>query len=565
MKKLSLLLGLIALLVPNLLASNAPSSLNGLIFTVDIESGSGDFASSGQYLFIPDRSGSTYNIVFITDDDPSSGTFTYARTGENTATLSITDSSVSTAVAQELSFNSDNTGSYSITNGAGTQTGTFTYEYIYNPSSPNIIDFDDLVIRAVGDDLIEFQTTLRQTTDLISWDDADIVSADIDGNTVTWSMRAPDPSAFFRILSTAAESPGQIDGIVKDAVSGSPISGATIRLYSETGALIASGITGDDGAYSLNGPAGEARIEIEHPQYVDTELFATLNPGAVVEADVVLFASDTPGVATISGTVINSLNGDGVAGATVHLAPGINNRTQSYEQSTTADSSGNYSFSTVSGSYTLTAQAENFATSYANAAAVGGIEIDNQDIAMSPGLNVGEWRIVLSWGQDPSDLDSHLYGPKDESGNFHIYWSNKTETGTSVNLDLDDVSSYGPETITIPELKSGTYRYWVHDYSNRNSSTSTEMSNQSAAKVIVWTNRGDGTVKAAEYNVPSGSIGNAWIIFEIDGSSGTIITRQEVTNIGDDDVVPLSEKPNGAWTYSASQPGMPEKSELLSQ
>lgn len=559
MLKNSLLVAIFAFLLPCLSGNTAPSNLNGLILTVTIESGSGDFADSGSYLFIPARTGPNYNIVFLTQNDASQGTFSYARTGENSATLQVNDSDISVALSQELVFTGNNQGSYTVANESGSQSGTFTYEYIYNPSSANSIDFNDLVLRAVGDDLVEFQTTLQQTTDLAIWEDAEIVSATVEGNTINWSVRAPDPSAFYRIASETVEAPGAIVGIVKDALDGTPILGATIRLYAASGALIATQVTSSQGSYNLAGSAGDARLEIEHPDYVNTELFATLNAGETVEADVVLFATDTPGVAEISGTVINSLTGEGVSNATVHLSPGINNRTTSYQESTTTNSSGNYSISTVSGSYTLTAIADGFATGYANAAAVGGREIDNQDIAVSPGLNVGEWRIVLSWGVTPSDLDSHLYGPRDETGTFHIFWNNKTETGTSVNLDLDDTTSYGPETITIPQLRSGTYRYWVHDYSNRSSSTSTELSNQSAAKVIVWTNQGEGTVKAAEYNVPSNKVGNAWIIFEIDGSSGTVITRQEVTNVADDDVVPLSEKPNGDWIHSPSNFSSPEK------
>ena len=38
------------------------------------------------------------------------------------------------------------------------------------------------------------------------------------------------------------------------------------------------------------------------------------------------------------------------------------------------------------------------------------------------------------------------------------------------NLDVDDISSYGPETITILENIYGTYTYAVHNYSNRRAS-----------------------------------------------------------------------------------------------
>jgi len=94
-------------------------------------------------------------------------------------------------------------------------------------------------------------------------------------------------------------------------------------------------------------------------------------------------------------------------------------------------------------------------------------------------LNVNEVRVVLSWGQNPVDLDGHLTGPApgmaanfvNEEGRFHMYWDLDWATGGGVAwLDVDDVDSYGPETITIspPEgesqLRAGTYRYTVYQF-----------------------------------------------------------------------------------------------------
>jgi Carboxypeptidase regulatory-like domain len=66
---------------------------------------------------------------------------------------------------------------------------------------------------------------------------------------------------------------------------------------------------------------------------------------------------------------------------------------------------------------------------------------------------------TLSWGENPHDLDSHLLTP---SG-AHIAYYNKTEDGAA--LDYDDVTSYGPEHITITTLNDGDYFYSVHWFS----------------------------------------------------------------------------------------------------
>lgn len=63
--------------------------------------------------------------------------------------------------------------------------------------------------------------------------------------------------------------------------------------------------------------------------------------------------------------------------------------------------------------------------------------------ALSPVLkDLDSMRIVLNWGKNPLDLDSHL-----SYKNQHIYWDVKQ--GLAANLDVDDVDSYGPETVTI--------------------------------------------------------------------------------------------------------------------
>ena len=80
----------------------------------------------------------------------------------------------------------------------------------------------------------------------------------------------------------------------------------------------------------------------------------------------------------------------------------------------------------------------------------------------------GSAKVKLTWGTDPSDLDSHLTGPDpDNPGTrFHVYYSNQGSLTTSpyAELDVDDTTSFGPEVITISRFTTGTYRYSVHHY-----------------------------------------------------------------------------------------------------
>lgn len=75
--------------------------------------------------------------------------------------------------------------------------------------------------------------------------------------------------------------------------------------------------------------------------------------------------------------------------------------------------------------------------------------------------------IKLTWGNEPSDLDSHLYTPSGD----HVYYANRGTFGAApfANLDVDDTSSFGPEVVTINRLMVGTYIYGVHLYSGSGS------------------------------------------------------------------------------------------------
>jgi uncharacterized protein YfaP (DUF2135 family) len=76
--------------------------------------------------------------------------------------------------------------------------------------------------------------------------------------------------------------------------------------------------------------------------------------------------------------------------------------------------------------------------------------------------------ITLTWGENPRDLDSHLYIPNEAgTSEFHLYYVNTTQevNGVIFDLDVDDVSSFGPEVVTIPDFPhAGIYRYIVHHF-----------------------------------------------------------------------------------------------------
>jgi uncharacterized protein YfaP (DUF2135 family) len=124
--------------------------------------------------------------------------------------------------------------------------------------------------------------------------------------------------------------------------------------------------------------------------------------------------------------------------------------------------------------------------------------------AISPVMNsLDGMRIVLNWGANPHDLDSHVVYP----GN-HVFFSNKR--GTDANLDVDNTTGFGPETITLTRKHVGErYVYAVHDYSD-GGSPQTDHLGKSSAKVFVYV----GQTLVKTYYVPAGN-GNLWTVFAV--------------------------------------------------
>jgi hypothetical protein len=318
---------------------------------------------------------------------------------------------------------------------------------------------------------------------------------------------------------------GQLNGVVRDALSNSGISGVNLVFYDENGTRLGETTTSSSGNYSRALPSGSIRIEISKSGYVATSLRANVVEDGTTEADAVLFAPAASGNGTISGRVINAFDASGVSGATLSLRSGINATTGTVLKTATTSSTGAYSFAVPSGNYTLETSVTGYAKTYVNVVSVGGNTIDNQNVNITPTLRTDEIRIVLTWGATPRDLDSHLTGPLASGNNFHMYYGSKSPTGSSAKLDVDDTTSYGPETTTISTLRSGTYSYYIHNFSGGTSGL-----RNSGAKVVVYGATGGITSKIAEYNVPTTADGLYWKVFTINGSTGAITTVNRITS-----------------------------------
>lgn len=139
-------------------------------------------------------------------------------------------------------------------------------------------------------------------------------------------------------------------------------------------------------------------------------------------------------------------------------------------------------------------------------------------VSLSPVLNMENEvaRVVLSWGETPADLDSHLLG----ADQFHLFFGN-TDIG-GAQLDVDDTSAFGPETVTIRTWTVDRYRYYVKDYSNGGNPLSTALANSNA---VVQLYLGDDVVRVVQ--VPQ-TAGVVWHVFDYHPESGEVTVANQI-------------------------------------
>ena len=247
----------------------------------------------------------------------------------------------------------------------------------------------------------------------------------------------------------------------------------------------------------------------------------------------------------IGGTITNSVNGTELSDTILTIYHNRNKTDGEIVETAVTDEFGHYEVELPIGYYTIVMKKGGYITDYFNVTVTRKGNHDWNGTMVPDGnssIASGDLRIVLLWGEEPSDLDSHLWGPTiDGTGKFHIFYGDKTyyefdETGESTIpafLDLDDTTSYGPETTTVYEMnQSGTYSFYVHDFTNRAELDSHALAN-SGAKVEVYL----GTKRIETYHVPASGVGNVWHVFDFDSDNQQLIPVNEFSSESDASMV----------------------------
>lgn len=291
----------------------------------------------------------------------------------------------------------------------------------------------------------------------------------------------------------------------------------------------------------LSGQYEEVSIELALPQsglpriVVEADRHS-LGSGSIDEIDEInnraagelpICTGPSVGANSICGSVIDAVSGDALAGTEVSLYTWNGEAPGTLVDWYTTEAYGWFCFTELAaGSYIMVSAPAGYIRGERVVALTEGNVLTRQDLVLSSVLQDGEIRIVLTWGEEPEDLEAHLTAPNPEGCRYHCcYWD---RTISDATLDTDDRDSYGPETITISQRTPGTYRYYVHNWTDRNSWGSSALA-RSGAEVRVY---GAGAAPPLVFHVPS-EPGTVWHVCDIDGTTGAVTVSNRMTHQSD--------------------------------
>ena len=316
---------------------------------------------------------------------------------------------------------------------------------------------------------------------------------------------------------------GFIIGTVRDAKTADLVEKGAIYITDETSGNIY--ITEfSEGLYEICLSPGTYTMQIYANDYKSETIYHVIVDGGVVTYNILLNLVQESNVhGYIYGFVVDAFDGNFIPYADITVYEGINCKEGNPVYISMCDSDGGYCFHAAPGNYTVVASADGYTTGYTTVLCIAAESKYEQNCTITPILKPGEIRAVLTWGTYPEDLDSHLLGPTPTGDRFHIFYKEKNYYyGNELydNLDVDDTTSYGPETTSVYIGLDGIYKYCVHNYTDRSSTTSSSMSVSGAQVKLYFAGQDEPLV----FNVPN-QPGTVWTVFTMENGRITPINE----------------------------------------
>lgn len=234
---------------------------------------------------------------------------------------------------------------------------------------------------------------------------------------------------------------------------------------------------------------------------VDDDFSGTL-PSVVLRRD---------GQRNVNIRVVDSVTGNIIPNVKVNVRYGAGRDDDTVAFSGQTNNSGVFSIAAMPyGTYTASIAANEYARILSRID-VGDNTESQVTIIATQNIAIDKARIVLSWGANPRDLDSHLLRFTNGNLDYRVFYG--SPTAVDAQLDRDVTSGYGPETITInPMSTDKTYRYIVHHYSG-----SSDIASSGAVVSLTYGN-------SSRSFYPPNEQGRYWHVFDV--ISGKVVPCQ---------------------------------------
>ncbi len=355
----------------------------------------------------------------------------------------------------------------------------------------------------------------------------------IHGSQISYSQTSfPDTTKIYQVIATYTEndttltsqftiSNNELTGKVTN-IDGTNLQNTSVKLipynsssqtYDNNNTILTT--TDSNGQFDTFLGKNSYKIIYEKDNYLPLTTYQTIDSEGLVSIETVPLVpipSQTTQTGSVTGYVKNAINNCTISDATIKFRKNWNVKSGPYacdannsEFTANSTSNGYFNCNLPYGYYTAEISKSGFVTGLFN------ITICNQSASvnaiLSPVLASNEYRIVLTWGASPRDLDSHLTSTIGQEVYFGRRNVSYSDSG-SANLDVDDTSSYGPETITLltGNNSNATYTYSVYNYSGYPALST------SGAAIKIY----NGNSLISSYSVPTnGGSGRTWKVFSL--------------------------------------------------
>jgi len=230
--------------------------------------------------------------------------------------------------------------------------------------------------------------------------------------------------------------------------------------------------------------------------------------------------SRNPATVTIRGFIVDALTGTPIPLSTLQNGNLSFTDTAGHVfQARLLD--GVYEVTLPPGSYTRSTQVQGYSPVSTRITFSQGTDESNavNKIVLAPSMSgvTGGWRVVLRWKHAPEDLDAHVHLPDGTD----IFWNNMNSEKVTLDRDGRTVQD-GFETITMKNLTTGKYLYFVQRYSNDG------LLKDTLATVTVYKDD-----QQQDFNVPTWNHPDTyvyWKVFEINADTGVMTIIDALTD-----------------------------------